>query len=59
MAVDGEGRRQVLAVELAEVRRDVAAWLAKWQGKYPRLCDWVESNIQETLTYYRLPLAHH
>ena len=45
--------------ELAEVRRDIAAWLAKWQGKYPRLCDWVESNIEETLTYYRLPLAHH
>jgi putative transposase len=45
--------------DLAEVRRDIAAWLAKWQGKYPRLCDWVESNIEETLTYYRLPLAHH
>ena len=21
--------------------------------------DWVEENIEETLTYYRLPLAHH
>ena len=45
--------------DLAEVRRDIAAWLAKWQGKYPRLCDWVEDNIEETLTYYRLPLPHH
>ena len=45
--------------ELAEVRRDLAAWLAKWQGKYPKLCNWVEDNIEETLTYYRLPLAHH
>jgi len=45
--------------ELAEVRRDIAQWLAKWQGKYPKLCDWVESNIEETLTYYRLPLPHH
>jgi putative transposase len=45
--------------ELAEVRRDVAQWLAKWQGKYPKLCAWVEDNIEETLTYYRLPLAHH
>ena len=45
--------------ELSEVRRDIALWLAKWQGKYPKLCDWVEENIEETLTYFRLPLAHH
>ena len=45
--------------ELAEVRRDIATWLSKWQAKYSRLCDWVESNIEETLTYYRLPLPHH
>lgn len=45
--------------ELAEVRRDIATWLAKWQAKYPKLCAWVEDNIEETLTYYRLPLAHH
>jgi putative transposase len=45
--------------ELAEVRRVIAQWLTKWQGKYPKLCDWAEDNIEETLTYYRLPLAHH
>jgi putative transposase len=45
--------------ELVEVRRDIAAWLAKWQAKHAKLCDWVEENIEETLTYYRLPLAHH
>lgn len=45
--------------DLAEVRRDIAQWLAKWQAKYPKLCAWVEENIEETLTYYRLPLAHH
>jgi putative transposase len=45
--------------ELAEVRADIKAWLAKWQSKYPKLCDWVEDNIEETLTYYRLPLVHH
>ena len=45
--------------DLAEVRRDRGAWLAKWQSKYPKLCDWVEDNIEETLTFYRLPLAHH
>ena len=45
--------------DLGEVRRDIAQWLAKWQAKYPRLCNWVEDNIEETLTYYRLPLPHH
>ena len=44
--------------DLAEVRRDLAAWLAKWSGKYPKLTGWVEENIEETLTYFRLPLAH-
>src|SRR6267154_5468867 len=45
--------------DLAEVRRDLAAWLAKWQTKYSRLTGWVEENVEETLTYYRLPLPHH
>ena len=45
--------------DLAEVRQDLARWLAKWQGKYPKLCAWVEDNIEETLTYYRLPRQHH
>lgn len=45
--------------ELEEAQRDLAAWLAKWQGKYPKLCDWVEENIAETWSYYRLPVAHH
>lgn len=45
--------------DLNEARRDLAAWIAKWQGKYPKLVDWAESNIEETLTFYRLPRAHH
>ena len=44
---------------LEEARRDLAAWLKKWQGRYAKLCDWVEANIEETLTFYRLPLEHH
>jgi putative transposase len=32
-------------------RRDLAAWLAKWSGKYPKLTGWVEENIDETLTF--------
>lgn len=42
-----------------EARRDLATWLSRWQGRYPKLCDWVEDNIEETLSFYRLPLAHH
>jgi putative transposase len=42
-----------------EAHRDLAAWLKKWQEKYPKLCDWVEANIEETLTFYRLPRQHH
>lgn len=32
--------------------------ICKWGGKYPQLTGWVEENIEETLTYFRLPLAH-
>jgi putative transposase len=45
--------------DLTEVRQDLARWLAKWQGKYPKLTDWVEANVEETLTFYRLPRQHH
>lgn len=45
--------------DLKEARMDLAAWLGKWQTKYPKLCDWVEESLDETLTFYRLPQAHH
>ena len=35
-------------------RRELPAWLAKWSGKYSKLTGWVEGNIDETLTFYRL-----
>ena len=44
---------------LAEAQRDLAAWLTRWQGKYPKLTDWVEENIGSTLSFYRLPRQHH
>jgi len=44
---------------IEEARRDLAAWLKKWTVLYPKLCDWVEANIGETLTFYRLPIQHH
>ena len=45
--------------DIQEANRDLVAWIGKWQGKYPKLADWVESNIGETLTFYRLPRTHH
>jgi len=44
---------------IEEAREDLAAWLKKWGARYPKLCDWVENNIEETLTFYRLPRQHH
>jgi putative transposase len=45
--------------KLVEARSDLAAWLKRWQAKYPKLCDWAEENIEETFTVYRLPVGHH
>ena len=42
-----------------EARADLTAWLARWQDQHPKLCAWVETNIEETFAYYRLPAAHH
>ena len=44
---------------LEEARKDLSAWLKRWQGKYTKLCAWVEDNIEETLSFYGLPLGHH
>jgi putative transposase len=44
---------------LQEARLDLAAWLRKWGARYAKLCQWVEDNIEQTLTFYRLPQAHH
>ena len=45
--------------DLAEARKDLSAWLGRWQEKYPRLCAWVEESIEETFSFYRFPLGHH
>jgi len=45
--------------DLAEAQKDLAQWLERWATKYPKLCEWVEENIGETLTFYQLPLQHH
>jgi len=45
--------------DLEQARQDLAVWLVKWQSKYPKMCAWVEANIEETFTFYRLPAEHH
>jgi putative transposase len=44
---------------IEEARRDLAAWLQKWGQRYQKLCDWVEANIEQTFSFYRLPQLHH
>ena len=44
---------------LKEAQEDLARWLKRWEKRYPRLTDWVEENIGETLTFHRLPRLHH
>ena len=39
-----------------EAMSDLNAWLNKWAEKYPALCEWVEENIHETLSFYKLLL---
>ena len=45
--------------DVQEAKRDLDAWLSKWQKRYRKLCDWVEENIEETWTFYRLPQRHY
>jgi putative transposase len=45
--------------DLEEARRDLAAWPGKWTPRYPKLCLWVEENIDSTLSFYRSPREHH
>ena len=48
LGVDWDGRRQVLAVELANR-----------ESRYPKLTAWVEDTIEETFAFWSLPLQHH
>ena len=42
-----------------EARQHLAAWLERWQAKYPKLTTWAEEQIEETFTFYRLPQTQH
>lgn len=45
--------------DVNEARHDLTGWLERWSHKHRKLCDWVEANIEETFTFYRLPRTHH
>jgi putative transposase len=42
-----------------EARVDLRAWIERWHGRYAKLVAWVEETIEETLSYFSLPQAHH
>ena len=44
---------------LKEAPQDLHAWLTRWATRYPKLTDWVEAPIGETLHFYSLPRQHH
>ena len=44
---------------LKEAEQDLQAWLTRWATRYPKLTDWVEAHIGETLNFYSLPRQHH
>ena len=43
----------------AEARVHLRRWLDHWSSKHPKLCAWVEENIEQTWTFYRQPREHH
>jgi putative transposase len=45
--------------DVNEARHDLQKWLERWGTKHRKLCEWVEGNIEETFTFYRLPRGHH
>ncbi|CDX38050.1 hypothetical protein MPLDJ20_220026 [Mesorhizobium plurifarium] len=38
--------------DLVEAKADVAAWLSKWLGAYPKLATWVEESTERMLTFF-------
>ena len=53
-----ELRRLYERRDLAEARKDGGCGWSAGGQKYPQLCEQVEENLGETLTFYQLPLAH-
>ncbi len=48
-----------IGIDWEGCRQHLAAWLERWAAKHPKLTTWVEEQIEETFTFYRLPHTHH
>lgn len=46
------------ASSLSVARTMLKDWIATWQGRYPALVTFVESSIDETLTFFAFPSQH-
>ena len=44
---------------IEEARQDLAAWIMRGEAATPNSSSWVEENIEETLSFHRLPRQHH
>ena len=54
-----EALQEVLEGEMTEFLGAAPGERTEERQGYPKLVDWTENNIGETLTFYRLPRAHH
>lgn len=43
----------------AEARLHLRRWFDHWSSKHPKLCSWVEENIEQTWPFSRPPREHH
>ena len=37
--------------DVKEARQQLQNWIAKWENKYPKACDWAELNLEESLPF--------
>ena len=44
---------------LKEAQQALHAWLTRWATRSPKLTDWVDAHIGETLHCYSRPRPHH
>lgn len=56
-----EGLKRLWSCEgAAEARKELERWMLRWGDEKGcrKLADWVEENVEETLSVYRLPSGH-
>ena len=53
-----ELRQIYKSADLEDARRRLRNWINNWQEAYPKAVLWVEENIEETLSFFSLPMEH-